>query len=106
MYNALKKNIRSFRFSDEVAAALEAQEGKNLNDKFENLVLFCYQSVEARKRELENVNEEIDKRRKELHQLSQETEQLHLLHKDLECVKRYLEMTGRRAKNIADGTQV
>lgn len=37
-----KNNIRSFRYSDRVAEILEGMEGKNLNEKFENLVLTCY----------------------------------------------------------------
>lgn len=99
-----KTNLRSFRYSDEVAAILEAQEGKSVNDKFENLVLFCYYKVEQRQKDLDRINEEIKKRREELYQLSRETEQLHVLHQDLDKVKHYLEMAGRRAKNIADGT--
>lgn len=104
MYHSPKSNIRSFRYSDEVAAALEAQEGKNLNDKFENLVLFCYHTIEQRRQELEHVNEQIRRQREKLLELSRETQQLNLLHDDLENVKRYLEMAGRRAKNVADGT--
>lgn len=37
-----KNNIRSFRYSDEVAEILEGMEGSNLNEKFENLVRTCY----------------------------------------------------------------
>ncbi|KAB4605889.1 hypothetical protein GMD88_10695 [Pseudoflavonifractor sp. BIOML-A6] len=99
-----KTNLRSFRYSDEVAAILEAQEGKSVNDKFENLVLFCYYKVEQRQKDLDRINEDIRKRREELYQLSRETEQLHMLHQDLDKVKYHLEMAGRRAKNIADGT--
>lgn len=42
MSKELKNNIRSFRYSDRVADILEGMEGKNLNEKFENLVLTCY----------------------------------------------------------------
>ena len=38
--NSPKSNLRSFRYSDEIAAILEAQEGNSLNEKFESLVLF------------------------------------------------------------------
>lgn len=37
-----KSNIRSFRFSDEVAGILEAYKGGSLNEKFENLILHCF----------------------------------------------------------------
>lgn len=99
-----KDNIRSFRFSGEVAAILEAQEGKSLNDKFETLVLFCYYKVEERKEELARVEEQIKAKRNELYNLSRQTEQLHMLKDDLDKMDYYLKMAGRRAKNFADGT--
>ena len=37
-----KNNLRSFRFSDEVAAILDRFEGASMNDKFENLILHCF----------------------------------------------------------------
>jgi hypothetical protein len=44
--NSPKSNLRSFRYTDEVAAILEAQEGNSLNEKFESLVLFCFYNLE------------------------------------------------------------
>lgn len=99
-----KDNIRSFRFSGEVATILEAQEGKSLNDKFETLVLFCYYKVEERKEELARVEEQIKAKRNELYNLSRQTEQLHMLKDDLDKMDYDLKMAGRRAKNFADGT--
>lgn len=46
-----ENNIRSFRYSDEVAAALEAQPGSSLNDKFEILVLYCSLDLERKKQQ-------------------------------------------------------
>lgn len=37
-----KTNLRSFRYSDEVAGILEAFGGGSLNEKFENLILHCF----------------------------------------------------------------
>ena len=48
-----KTNIRSFRYSDRVAEILEASEGNTLNEKFENLVLFCYDELPGVKNELD-----------------------------------------------------
>ena len=60
-----KTNIRSFRYSDRVAEILEASEGNTLNEKFENLVLFCNDELPMVKSELEMykrwVKEEQDK---------------------------------------------
>ena len=50
-----KTNIRSFRYSDRVAEILEASEGDTLNEKFENLVLFCSDGLEDTKKEYENL---------------------------------------------------
>ena len=49
-----KDNIRSFRYSDKVAKILEAAEGKTLNEKFENLVLSCYDTLPRVKEEVES----------------------------------------------------
>jgi len=51
--NSPKSNLRSFRYSDEIAAILEAQEGASLNEKFESLVLFCFYKLESRKKDRE-----------------------------------------------------
>lgn len=61
----LKTNIRSFRFSDFVNDVLQKQTGKNLNDKFENLVLYCFYK-------LPKINEEIKIKHEELNKLNQD----------------------------------
>ena len=48
-----KNNIRSFRYSDEVAEILEGMEGSNLNEKFENLVRTCYMRLPELQRQIE-----------------------------------------------------
>lgn len=48
-----KSNIRSFRYSDQVAEILDSMEGANLNAKFENLVLECYVRLPEVRRQLE-----------------------------------------------------
>ncbi len=55
-----KPNIRSFRYSDEVAEILMNFEGENMNAKFENLVLFCHKQLPAKKKELKQAQEQID----------------------------------------------
>lgn len=60
-----KTNIRSFRYSDRVAEILESSEGNTLNEKFENLVLFCFDELPKVKRDLDMyqnlIKEEKDK---------------------------------------------
>lgn len=100
-----KPNIRSFRYSDEVAEILEAQRGNSLNEKFENLVIDCYLMLERRQRMLEQVNEQIEARRRVLRNLETATAELQMLQRDIEAAKRYFAIIERRAKSIAEKTE-
>jgi hypothetical protein len=64
--NSPKSNLRSFRYTDEVAVILEAQEGSSLNEKFESLVLFCFYKLESRKKDLQHIEAEIKRERERL----------------------------------------
>lgn len=100
-----KDNIRSFRFSGEVAAILEAQEGKSLNDKFETLVLFCYYKLEKRKEDLADIEKRIDERRQKLYDLQKATEKLIDLERNIETAKHYFGIVERGAKMIAEAVE-
>lgn len=61
---ANKSNIRSFRYSDEIACILNQQPGDSLNAKFEYLVESCYCEIERRQQvlhNLENATEELNR---------------------------------------------
>jgi hypothetical protein len=60
MNMSAKQNIRSFRYSDDVARILEGFEGDSLNAKFENLVLYCYKELPAKKKEIKQAQEQLD----------------------------------------------
>ncbi|HBR02309.1 MAG TPA: hypothetical protein DD738_06840 [Ruminiclostridium sp.] len=62
---SLKNNIRSFRYSDEVAGILEGFTGNSLNEKFENIILYCFW-------ERKKIDKQIAQRRKELDRLHEE----------------------------------
>lgn len=100
--NSPKNNLRSFRYSDEIAAILEAQEGNSLNEKFESLVLFCFYSLEKRKKDLERIEEEIKQERQRLYNLQHATEELRLMEKDIKSTQFYFGIVERRAKAIAE----
>ena len=97
-----KSNLRSFRYSDEVAAILEAQEGNSLNEKFESLVLFCFYKLESRKKDLQKIEADIKRERERLYNLQRATEELRQLERDLQSAQRYFEIVERRAKKIAE----
>ena len=56
---ATKNNIRSIRFSDEIAELIERQQGSNFNQKFENLITRCVWELPAKKDELEQLPEQL-----------------------------------------------
>ena len=82
-----KDNIRSFRYSSEVAAILEAQEGKSLNDKFENLVLTCFYKLPDVQKQLEQVNKEIARKRQRMEKMGQEITRVGFIMRDLEDIQ-------------------
>ena len=100
--NSPKNNLRSFRYTDEVAAILEAQEGNSLNEKFESLVLFCFYNLDRRKKDLERIEADIKRERERLYNLQKATEELRMLEQDLQGAQRYFEIVERRAKKIAE----
>ena len=63
---ATKNNIRSIRFSDELAELIDRQIGKTFTEKFENLVTRCIWELPQKEAELERINKQIDEKRQEL----------------------------------------
>lgn len=99
---AAKSNIRSFRYSDDIAAILEAQEGDGLNQKFENLVMFCFRSLDQRREQLDRINAQIEQRRELLHKLEKATAELAQLEKDIHSAQFSFGIVQRRAAAIAE----
>lgn len=54
---ATKNNIRSIRFTDELADLIDRQQGKNFQQKFENLITRCVFELPQREKELKHVEE-------------------------------------------------
>lgn len=100
-----KDNIRSFRFSGEVAAILEAQQGKSLNDKFETLVLYCHYAVPQKQAELARIQKDIERQRKTLQDLQNATRKLMELERSIEQAKHYFGAVERSAKQIAEAVE-
>ena len=99
---ATKKNIRSFRYSDEVACILASQQGENLNAKFENLVKKCFCDLERRQEELDRIEERIKERRQKLYDLERATAQLDMLERDIKNARFSFGVVERRAAAIAE----
>lgn len=56
---ALKPNIRSIRFSDELAELINQQVGDTFTQKFENLVTRCVWELPQKEEQLKKINETI-----------------------------------------------
>lgn len=67
---ATKNNIRSIRFSDELAELIDRQIGDTFTQKFENLVTKCVWELPKKKMELQNINEQIYNKRTQLGRMS------------------------------------
>ena len=53
---AQKNNIRSIRFSDELAELIDRQVGRTFTEKFENLVTRCVWELPEKEKELERLS--------------------------------------------------
>ena len=63
---ANKNNIRSIRFSDELAELIDQQVGRTFTEKFENLITRCVWELPQKEKELERLNEQIRKKQNQL----------------------------------------
>lgn len=63
---ALKNNIRSIRFSDELMEIINNQVGNNFNQRFERLVYNCYMLLPEKERQLALLESRIRAKQEEL----------------------------------------
>ena len=63
---ATKPNIRSIRFSDELAELIDRQAGNTFTEKFENLVTRCVWELPQREAELKEVQKQVRQEEKRL----------------------------------------
>ncbi len=102
---AQKNNIRSIRFSDELAELIDRQVGRTFTEKFENLITRCVWELPQKEKQLEDIQKRIDREWKRLYDLQKATEQLRMLENDLASAKRSFQIVERRAKQIAEAAE-
>lgn len=100
-----KNHIRSIRFSDEFAELIDRQVGNTFSEKLENLVTRCIWELPEKERQLARIQDQINKERERLYNLSKATEQLRMLENDIITAKRYFQYVERRAKAIAEAEE-
>ena len=71
-----KNNIRSIRFSDELAELIERQQGDTFTQKFENLVTRCVWELPAKQRQVKQLEGFIHEKRERLMKLSGQVREL------------------------------
>lgn len=98
---AQKNNIRSIRFSDELAGLIESQPGDSFTQKFENLITKCYWELPAKEEELRRVQELIDRKRQQLNELEKTTVQLRRLRSFIDQADEYIRLIMVTTRDIA-----
>lgn len=67
---AQKNNIRSIRFTDELAELIDRQTGETFTQKFENLITRCVWELPKKEEEIKRLDTVIAKKRQEIAVLS------------------------------------
>ena len=99
---AQKNNIRSIRFSDELAELIDRQVGDTFTQRFENLVTRCVWELPAKEKQLAEIQTQIKAERDRLFKLQRATEELRMLERDIKSAQHYFGIVERRAKAIAE----
>lgn len=94
---ANKNNIRSIRFSDELAELIDRQKGDTFTQKFENLVTRCVWELPAKEEELAQMEERIQEKRELLTEMTIQAGELRMTINDLLPKVRALENSINRA---------
>ena len=71
---AQKNNIRSIRFSDELAELIDRQQGQTFTQKFENLITRCVWELPRKEEQLRQIQEQIRQEQERLFQLQKASE--------------------------------
>jgi len=100
-----KNNIRSIRFSDELAEPIDRQVGHTFTEKFENLITRCVWELPRKEQQLKKIQEEIKQEQERLYNLQRATEELRMLEKDIKNAQHYFGIVERRAKQIAEAAE-
>lgn len=94
---AAKNNIRSIRFSDKMAELIDQQQGDTFTQKFENLITRCVWELPAKEEQLEQIDRQIQEKKKLLMQMTVQAGELRMTINDLLPKARALETSVNRA---------
>lgn len=66
---AQKNNIRSIRFSDDLAELIDRQTGDTFTQKFENLITRCVWELPRKEEEIQRIEKQIQIKKEEMEEL-------------------------------------
>ena len=87
---AQKNNIRSIRFSDDLAELIDRQVGDTFTQKFENLITRCVWELPQKEEELRRIQQQINQERKRLNEVRKISEELERLAQDMRYASLYV----------------
>lgn len=64
-----KNNIRSIRFSDEIAELIDRQTGDTFTQKFENLITRCAWELPEKEKQLKEIEKKIQEKKEQLSEI-------------------------------------
>lgn len=102
---AQKNNIRSIRFSDELAELIDRQAGDTFTQKFEGLITRCVYELPKKEEQLADIQRRIDQERERLFNLQKATKELRQLEQDIQSAQRCFAIVEQRAKAIAEAAE-
>ena len=100
-----KTNIRSIRFSDDLAELIERQAGRTFTEKFERLITRCVWELPRQEERLEEIQERIRQEQERLARIQKATEQLRMLEQDIHSAQYSFKIVERRAQAIAEAAE-
>lgn len=100
-----KSNIRSIRFSDDLAELIDHQVGDTFTAKFENLITRCVWELPEKEKQLAAIQERIDRERQRLDRLQKVTYELRMLEEYLQNTQRAFKVLERKAKDMAEAAR-
>lgn len=102
---ASKPNIRSIRFSDDLAELIDRQAGKSFNEKFENLITRCVWELPQKEEELKRLQEQISLKRKQLYDLEDAIQKLRQMERDIKYLRQSLDGVMKRAETVVKAAE-
>ncbi len=99
---AAKNNIRSIRFSDELAELIDRQVGDTFTQKFENLITRCVWELPQKEEQLQRLEDQIRLKRRKLDDIENAIRELRQLEQDVKNIQKTLARTKKSAQAISE----